>query len=245
MTGDTHKAGGMLCAVAGFLLLKQQGLLLSNVNELVQLGVLYPFAMWGSTLPDTDHDWSSCPNKGVPNYLINKLLHITTPVYRRLDETLPSHLKRGLGFRLAKLLSANHRSWQTHSDLTLVAVIYLLFKVMSGGIGTGAVDSVDTAIITLMLAGVGMGVVAHFVLDMLTPQGIWFTFGVLVNKLAKRHILPVKLRVVPSSPLFSTGSNWEMLVCKLVKIATVVAVAIFLLTYISPDLLANYSISIK
>ena len=246
MMGKTHKTGGMFCAVAGFLLLKHNNLLLSDVNELVQLAVIYPFATWGSTLPDTDHDWESCPDKGVPNYLINKVLHLATPVYRRLDSTLSYHEKsRSILFKFAKIFSASHRSWQTHSDITLLAVLYLLYKVMSGSIGGGTLGGVDTTILTLILAGISIGVTAHFVLDMLNYVGIWFTFGVLVNKIAKRKILPERLRLVPKLDFFSTGDGWEGLVYRLVKIATVVSVVVFLLTYIRPDLLSGLSISIK
>ena len=43
MTGKTHKAGGMLCTIVGFTILKENGLLINNVNEGVQWLMMYPF----------------------------------------------------------------------------------------------------------------------------------------------------------------------------------------------------------
>ena len=57
MTGNTHRAGGMLCSVVGFALLKEQGLLLPEINPCIQWLVMYPFCYWGSTASDLDHNW--------------------------------------------------------------------------------------------------------------------------------------------------------------------------------------------
>ena len=120
MTGKTHKVGGMLCAVSGFILLRNSNMLLPNVNEFIQLAVMYPFAMWGSTAPDLDHHWESCPDKTLPNYVVNKALHITKPLMKLTESNKSSGV-----YKFAKMMNASHRSWQTHSDLTLLLVILL------------------------------------------------------------------------------------------------------------------------
>ncbi len=87
MTGKTHRQGGMLCSLVGFALLKQNGLLNPEVNELVQLLVMYPFCVWGSVASDLDHEWDSAPTKGYPDFVINKALHITKPLANFFEKT--------------------------------------------------------------------------------------------------------------------------------------------------------------
>lgn len=241
MTGETHKAGGMLCAVTGFLILRHNGLLLSNVNEFVQLAVMYPFAMWGSVASDLDHHWDSCPSKDPPSWAINKLLHITTPYYKRLDSLLPSGAKKhNLNYNIAKLFSANHRSWQTHSDLTLVGIGFLLWSIISGRFSSDF-TSVDLCILSLILCGIALGFIMHFILDMLTPEGVWFTVGVCINKLLsklfKREIklLPEKLHFVPKLRIFATGSAWETFVRRVLRVATYIVLAYFLIFVAFPS----------
>ena len=235
MTGETHKAGGMLCAMTGFLILRHNGLLLSNVNEFVQLAVMYPFAMWGSVASDLDHHWDSCPSKDPPSWVVNKLLHITTPYYHKLDELLPSSVKkRSPNYKIAKFFSANHRSWQTHSDLTLILVCGLLYSVLSGRLSNNF-TSIDLCILSLMLAGLALGIVMHFILDMLTPEGVWLTCGVVINKVLslvlKREIklLPEKIHFVPKWRIFATGSAWENFVRKILRVATYITIVYFLM----------------
>lgn len=52
MIGKTHRAGGAAFAFVGFEVMRQNGLLIPDVNPLLQLAVLYPVAQWASTLPD-------------------------------------------------------------------------------------------------------------------------------------------------------------------------------------------------
>lgn len=48
----THKAGGALFMLAGFKYLETKGMLLPDVNPIVQLMIMYPASSWGSTAPD-------------------------------------------------------------------------------------------------------------------------------------------------------------------------------------------------
>lgn len=52
MMYKTHKMGGALFMFAGFKYLETKGMLLPDVNPLVQLMIMYPASSWGSTAPD-------------------------------------------------------------------------------------------------------------------------------------------------------------------------------------------------
>jgi hypothetical protein len=52
MLGRTHRAGGVVFMLVGFEVLRQKGLLLPDINPLIQLAVMYPVSQYGSTLPD-------------------------------------------------------------------------------------------------------------------------------------------------------------------------------------------------
>lgn len=239
MTGETHKAGGVLCSVAGFLLLKHNGLLLGNVNELLQLGIIYPFCVWASTASDLDHHWESCPTKDVPSLLINKALHATTSAYHAMDTSLSTAQKKGnVTYILLKTLSASHRSWQTHSDLTMFLVGVFIYVILSGSL-VGSISPVDNAILSLMAMGIGLGFLAHCILDMLTPEGIHCLLFKGINKVIKRNVLPEKLKFVPKWGCFATGSDWEHFVLLILRVATVVSVVYLFVCMMNPNLLRD------
>lgn len=238
MTGKTHRAGGMLCSLVGFALLKDNNLLLPDVNEGLQWLVMYPFCMWGSIASDLDHHWESCPSKDYPSWLVNKALHITAPVQKVMDKNLSnSQKKHNLVYKLATFLNAKHRSWQTHSDLTLFAMLFLLYSVISGAFTS--LGAVDVIIANLVITGVCLGIIAHFILDVLTPEGVWLTLFVVFNRLIKSIFprfkgLPEKLHLVPHKKFFATGESWEMFVQKVLKVLTVLSLIWFLLTFLNP-----------
>lgn len=226
MTGETHRAGGMLISVIGFTMLKNNNMLLPDVNEFLQWLIIYPFCMWGSTASDLDHNWNSCPSKDIPSWFINKALHITEPVYKKLDEKLSGNEKKSsMSYKISKFFCARHRSWQTHSDLTFVSIIFFLYMLVNGRIGI--FNAKDTMFLTLILTGVCLGVASHFILDMLTPEGVWNTLVVLINRFIFKGKLPryfERWHFVPKLRCFATDSKWEDFVCKVLKIATVVSV---------------------
>ena len=236
LTGETHRAGGMLVSVVGFELLRQKGLLLPNVNIALQWLVIYPFTMWGSVASDLDHHWESCPQKDYPSRLVNMVLHITKPLKKSMDAIPNAHNNKNFLYQFASLFNASHRSWQTHSDLTLFSMLYLLYLTYSGALPTLGI--IDSAILTLILTGICLGVIAHFILDALTPDGIWLIGLVLLEKLFKlinpRIRLPKKLHLVPHTSYFATGGSWEQKVCKVLKVATVLAIIWLLITFCSP-----------
>lgn len=251
MTGETHKEGGMLVSVVGFMLLKNNGLLLPDVNEAVQLMVMYPFALWGSTASDLDHHWESAPSKDGFSWAINKVLHLSTKSRDVMDNM--RGVKNTVGYNLLGLFDAKHRSWQTHSDLTLYSILILLWALLSGRLNVGF-SALDTSIVALILIGICLGIVAHLILDMLTPQGIWLTVGIALNKFLSKvlkrevHLFPEKIKVVPKWKIFATGSAWENLICKILRILKVVSVVYVCISMICPDLFDTifpYEIRIK
>lgn len=208
MTGKTHRVGGMLCVLGGFTYLESRGLLLRNVNPLLQLTVMYPFALYGSIVSDLDHNANSIPSKDIVSVAINRVLHLTSG----LNESTGGRNK------VFGLLDAKHRSWQTHSDLFLVALMYALYQmVMETKLAT-----VESVIWSLVGMGFILGVISHLILDMITPEGIWSFILVGISKVTGKKLIPKKLRLVPDSKFFSTGGPWESLVRNILWICCVV-----------------------
>lgn len=239
MTGKTHKAGGMLVSIVGFAILREKGLLLPDVNQGLQWLVIYPFTMWGSIASDLDHHWESCPQKDYPSRLVNMALHITKPVKKSLDKTLTEKQKKhNVVYKVADTFDASHRSWQTHSDFTLFIMLFILYAVYNGLFTN--FSAVDTALASLVMTGICLGIIAHFILDLITPEGIWMTCLVILNKVLKlfnpRINIREKLSLVPNTKFFATGGKWEELVQKVLKVATWLALIWFLYVLIQPFL---------
>ena len=185
MTGKTHRVGGMLCALAGYTVLESKGMLISGVNPLLQLTIIYPFAIYGSVFSDLDHNPNSIPSKDIVSVAVNKVLHLSDATKGPLS-----------------IFNARHRSWQTHSDLFLFIVIALFGTLLSSMSGTA-----NSIIIQLVGMGFLLGVISHLILDMLTPEGIWCFGLVAFSKVTGKK--STKIRFVPKSKFFATGGSWE------------------------------------
>ena len=161
---------------------------------------MYPFAIYGSVVSDLDHHWQSSPSRDVVSYGINKTLHLTSKVRGRLGEDT----------FLSKILSvfdAKHRSWQTHSDLFLIAMI-----VLTGYMLGSTTNSADHVLIKLIMVGLTLGIISHLVLDMLTPEGIWCIISSTVGRVLGLKKIPRKISLVPNTKFFRTGGSWENIV---------------------------------
>lgn len=198
MMGQTHRVGGMLCALAGYTYLESRGMLIADVSPLVQLAVIYPFAIYGSTFPDLDHNPDSIPSKDIVSIMVNKILHLTSGIRERSGKELKGPLA---------VFDARHRSWQTHSDLFLLICIILSISWVGGSVSTA-----NGIILKLVATGFILGLVSHMVLDIITPAGIWCVGAVLISKATKRRKFPVKIHLVPHSKFFATGGTWETIV---------------------------------
>jgi membrane-bound metal-dependent hydrolase YbcI (DUF457 family) len=196
MTGKTHRVGGMLCVLGGFAYLENKGMLLQNVNPVLQLTIMYPFALYGSIFSDLDLNDNVMPSKDIVSVAINKILHLTSNINKNTGESTG----------VFAVLDAKHRSWQTHSDLFLALLVYGLYKLLTGSY----VNSVEAAMVSLVGVGFILGVISHLILDLLNPDGIWSIVLVLVGTVTGRSKkMPKKISLVPKTKFFNTGGAWE------------------------------------
>lgn len=231
MTGKTHKAGGVLCALVGVQVINSYTNLSNEISPLIQFCITYPFCMWGSTAPDLDHDWSNVEDKNPINYAINKVLHFFNELYEKAEMVgQEKHLK------LFKALSARHRSWQTHSDLTLLLLFVLRYLLIDKFLA-GFTSSVDVDILILIINGLLLGTGVHLFLDMLTRAGIKSLILTVVKKVVVslangkwKDVKPVKIRLVPNREFFGTDSNgtYESTVRKVIQTTTYIYAVLWL-----------------
>lgn len=159
MIGKTHRAGGTAFALVGFEVMRQQDLLLPDVNPLLQLAVLYPVAQWASTLPDLDHHWSSVGAKTPINWVVHKLLHLSQP---------------------------KHRSWQTHSLLVSGGLLFLIYTLVSlGSQMFPSASGTDWIIARILTTGLILGYASHLFLDSINPSGIHLIPGMKIKFVPK------------------------------------------------------------
>lgn len=212
MEGKTHRLGGVLCTLIGYSVLDSKGMLSSDVSPLLQLAVVYPFALYGSVFSDLDHNWQSAPAKDPFSFVVNSVLHMTTWLRR----------KTNIKGSVLAVFDAKHRSWQTHSDMFLLLLIVAFVSVMHSNM-----SGISGVIFSLISIGFITGVVSHLILDMLTPEGIWF----IVPSLFKGR--RVTLSLVPRTRFFSTGGRWEMII-RLLMCVAIAILAIRLVYLASP-----------
>lgn len=191
MQGNTHRVGGVLASLIGFTVLEANNMLMPDVNPMLQLVVMYPFAVYGSVISDLDHNWNSTPAKDPVSKGINKVLHLTTDIRKKTGKSNP----------LLSIFDAKHRSWQTHSDMFLL--LSIIFGIWVGSCG---LSGISTIIFKLVMFGFILGLISHLVLDALTPEGIWC----IVPSVMKRK--RVTFRLVPKLKFFATGGPWERLI---------------------------------
>lgn len=97
--------------------------------------------------------------------------------------------------KVLHLTNPKHRSWQTHSVLVTMGMCYLMWELLNLYIVIKG-ESTTLTLLKLMLLGLSVGVGSHLMLDAITRSGI--------------YIIPTKkIRLVPDSSKFSTGTGWE------------------------------------
>lgn len=152
MMGKTHKAAGCLAMLLAYDFMAYKGLLLEDVNPLVQLMVMYPACSWGSTAPDLDQSDDAIPEKTPFSILIHKILYLG---------------------------KVRHRSWQTHSPWMFIVINGVLWALWYAlkvyGIANGWVCTNDLTILRLIFVGFGVGFASHLIADAFTYQGIPLT----------------------------------------------------------------------
>lgn len=235
MMGKTHKAGGVLCALAGIQVINSITPLASDISPIIQFMVAYPFCMWGSTAPDLDHAWSNVEDKNPINYGIHKVLHVFNEVCDKAEM-----LGNRKNFKLLKILACSHRSWQTHSELTMLLLLVIRSLVLVGLLGFIGISGVNKDLVVLIVNGIIMGVGAHLFLDLFTVDGLKIVSLTLIKgifvSVMKHKLTPVKavtFRLVPKMDLFSTGTDegreYEKNVRKVLTVTTYMYTACWLL----------------
>lgn len=268
MTYKTHKAGGALCAVVGMQIMSKNNVDIEDIAPLIQFMIIYPFSLWGSMLNDLDHDWSNVADKNPVNFVINRTIRVFNSVkskYDKVSDTTGISMSKGKE-KVLKTLSAGHRSWQTHSDLTIILLLVLI-RLTTRKLWIFQ-DIKGVEILTLILTGVLIGSLSHLILDMLTPSGINSVVLTLIRSLwrfvfkriKKFRVIKliynvmiqgqerdkglntslVKIRLVPKSSLFVTGSSYEAFVHRVLVIATYIYITIIvILRFIDLDSIFN------
>lgn len=192
--------------------MKESGVLLEPtvVSPALQLILIYASGIYGGMWPDNDHHWESSPLKDPLSWVQNKILHLANKPYQVLDSKLTGKQKKSnLVYKLLDFLACRHRSWQTHSEATLLG-LYLLWV----SVNQPSVSSyIDTVLVWLLLVGFGLGVISHILLDCLTTEGSRLAIGVFLNKVFGIKFIDT-IRFVPYSTFFKTGSDWEMAIRK-------------------------------
>ena len=240
MEGKTHRIGGTVCAMAGFVTLKDSGYLLSSelISPALQFLVIYTAGIYGGMWPDNDHHWESSPLKDPASWLQNKVMHIANAPYKRLDEKMSSkQKKRSMLYKTLKFLRCIHRSWQTHSEFTLLMILWLMMSPTLLGF-TGRFDSV---LWLLIVTGFGLGVISHIILDMLTTEGVRFALGVFIKVFFPSVPIFTTIRLVPGISAFKTGSEWEMAIRNALSLIQYALLIMVLLDLAGVSILSYFS----
>lgn len=111
--------------------------------------------------------------------------------------------------KLLHITKPKHRSWQTHSILVTGGLVALLFSLLYATrvFGWLSLSSFALDVLTLAITGLALGITSHLFLDSFTRSGIWLVPG-------------IKMRLVPNSEKFSTGTTYETIVRVILYILT-------------------------
>lgn len=164
MTWPTHRQYAITFAFVANIILYKTGL--TQINYYLALPLLLLVSKYGALFPDVDHSWQNVKEKTVPNWIINKLIHLT---------------------------GGKHRSWQTHSiDITAIVsvVFFFLPKIL---FNYGIISDVNREVLSIILIGFCAGWISHIFSDMLTSAGVrLICFTHIKVALVPNHIFGLK-----------------------------------------------------
>lgn len=143
MTYPTHRQYAISFAFIASMLVYEYGL--SKLNYYLILPLMLLVSKYGALFPDLDHTWQNVKDKTVPNWIINKIIHLT---------------------------GGRHRSWQTHSLDILVIVI--VFSIMAPNYiyNKAAISIENKELLQIILIGFSSGWASHLLADMMTSAGV-------------------------------------------------------------------------
>ena len=165
MTYPTHKQYAISFSFISSILIYKYGL--SELNYYLILPIMILTAKYGALFPDIDHSWQNVKDKTVPNWIINKLIHIT---------------------------GGKHRSWQTHS-IDILLVITLVSLYFPNFLYTyNRISLSNKELMSIILIGFCSGWISHMLADMMTSAGVrLFCWNrKLIIRLVPRHIGKLK-----------------------------------------------------
>lgn len=164
MTGPTHKQFSVCGAFIASMVLYKLGL--TQINYYLALPLLILLSRYGALFPDIDHNWQNVKEKTVPNWIINKLIHIT---------------------------GGKHRSWQTHSIDIVVLVSTISYFLPNFMFSSDKISLVNKEVLSIILFGFCSGWISHIISDMLTSAGVRLTcFSKFKVALVPKHIGKLK-----------------------------------------------------
>ena len=108
----------------------------------------------GAIFPDLDHDWHNIGVKTVPNWIINKIIHIT---------------------------GGKHRSWQTHSIDICAWFTVLAINLPIIMYNKQMISEVNKEMLSILMIGFASGWISHLYADMLTGEGVRLIFFINIH----------------------------------------------------------------
>lgn len=142
MTFPTHKAFAIGWILIGNMILYYNGM--TEINYYLALIIMLQIGKYGALFPDIDHTWQNVKEKTVPNWVINKIIHLT---------------------------GGKHRSWQTHSiDIAIISTIisYTLPGIL---FNSNKISQVNMEVLNIVMIAFSLGWLSHIFSDMLTSAG--------------------------------------------------------------------------
>lgn len=142
MTYKTHRRFSVSFGLITMMILYTVGF--TSINYYLALIIILQMSKYGALFPDVDHDWQFVKEKTVPNWIINKLIHLT---------------------------GGKHRSWQTHSiDIVVIATLISIYlpNYLYNNYNIGIVNK---ELLSIIMIGFSSGWISHTISDMLTSEG--------------------------------------------------------------------------
>ena len=143
MTAPTHKQYAIAFAFIANMMLFSYNI--TNINYYLALPIILLTSKYGALFPDVDHSWKNVKDKSVPNWIINKIIHLT---------------------------GGSHRSWQTHSIDIVVIVSLASYYLPSYLYTKGLVTVVNREVLSILMLGFSAGWISHIIADMFTSAGV-------------------------------------------------------------------------
>lgn len=151
MTGPTHRKYSVCFAFIATVILYRFNF--TSINYYLSLIIILMASKAGAIFPDLDHDWHNIGVKTVPNWIINKIIHIT---------------------------GGKHRSWQTHSIDICAWFTVLAINLPIIMYNKQMISEVNKEMLSILMIGFASGWISHLYADMLTGEGVRLIF--FINK---------------------------------------------------------------